>query len=251
MDTSPISYRVADFLKQHPPFQAMDDADLLELAARGRVKFHEANEFILWQGEPHKSHVFVIQQGVVTLWDETDGRLTLRDVCGAGDLLGVERFIGAPHSLQSARSTTDVVIYAFPATDFEDLVLKDPYARRFIEAYETVTSDFQSTHDTRDLQDVFLHHVIGRKPLESCSAATTVREAAASMLATGSDAIPVADGDRRVHATVDRERPFDLGCGGSRRCQPANHGPRLDPSAGDRVGGVGQRRGPGDARNGC
>ena len=73
MDTSPISYRVADFLKQHPPFQAMDDADLLELAARGRVRFHEANEFILWQGEPHKSHVFVIQQGVVTLWDETEG----------------------------------------------------------------------------------------------------------------------------------------------------------------------------------
>ena len=148
MDTSPISYRVADFLKQHPPFQAMDDADLLELAARGRVKFHEANEFILWQGEPHKSHVFVIQQGVVTLWDETDGRLALRDVCGAGDLLGVERFVGAPHSLQSARSTTDVVIYAFPAPDFEELVLKDPYARRFIEAYETVASDFQSTHDT-------------------------------------------------------------------------------------------------------
>ena len=202
MDTSPISYRVADFLKQHPPFQAMDDADLLELAARGRVKFHEANEFILWQGEPHKSHVFVIQQGVVTLWDETDGRLALRDVCGAGDLLGVERFIGAPHSLQSARSTTDVVIYAFPATDFEELVLKDPYARRFIEAYETVASDFQSTHDTRDLQDVFLHHVIGRKPLESCSDATTVREAAASMLATGSGAIPVIDGDRRVHGAV-------------------------------------------------
>lgn len=47
VDTSAISYRVADFLKKHPPFQAMEDGDLVELAARGRVRFHEANEFIL------------------------------------------------------------------------------------------------------------------------------------------------------------------------------------------------------------
>jgi len=81
LDTSAISYRVADFLKKHPPFQAIDEGDLLELAARGRVKFHEANDFLIWHGEPHKLHVFVIQQGTVSLWDEADGRATLRDVC--------------------------------------------------------------------------------------------------------------------------------------------------------------------------
>ena len=134
MDTSVISYRVADFLKKHPPFQAMEEGDLLELAARGRVRFHEANEYILWQGEPHKLHVFVIQQGTVSLWDETDGRLALRDVRGAGDMLGIERFAGAPCCLHSARSASDVVIYAFPAADFEELVLKYPYARQFVEA---------------------------------------------------------------------------------------------------------------------
>ncbi len=31
-----------------------------------------------------------------------------------------------------------MVIYAFPAADFEDLVLKYPYARQFVEAYDTV-----------------------------------------------------------------------------------------------------------------
>ena len=92
MDTAVISYRVADFLKKHPPFQAMDDGDLLELAGRGRVRFHEANEYVLWQGEPHKPHVFVIQQGTVSLWDETDGRPALRDVRGAGDMLGHRAF---------------------------------------------------------------------------------------------------------------------------------------------------------------
>lgn len=205
MDTSAISYRVADFLKKHPPFQAMEDGDLLELAARGRVRFHEANEYILWQGEPHKLHVFVIQQGDVSLWDEADGRAALRDVRGAGDMLGIERFTGAPCCLHSARSASDVVIYAFPASDFEDLVLKYPYARQFVEAYDTVTADYQWAKDTRDPQQMFLHDVIGRRALESCSARMSIRDVAQSMLTTGSDAIAVVDGDNRVQAlaTVD------------------------------------------------
>jgi hypothetical protein len=30
VETAAISYRVADFLKRHPPFNAIDDTDLLE-----------------------------------------------------------------------------------------------------------------------------------------------------------------------------------------------------------------------------
>ena len=96
METAVISYRVADFLKKHPPFHAMDDADLLGLAARGRVRFHEPNEYILWQGEPHRLQVFVIQQGTVSLWDEAGERVELRDVRGVGDMLGIERYCDAP-----------------------------------------------------------------------------------------------------------------------------------------------------------
>jgi CBS domain-containing protein len=202
VDTSVISYRVADFLKKHPPFQAMDEGDLLELAGRGRVRFHEANEYILWQGEPHKLHVFVIQQGTVSLWDETDGRLALRDVRGAGDMLGIERFTGAPCCLHSARSASDVVIYAFPAADFEGLALKYPYARQFVQADDTVSADYQWAQDARDPQKLFLPGVIGRRALEPCGADTSIREVAQSMRATGADAIAVVDGDRRIQAMV-------------------------------------------------
>ena len=202
MDTSAISYRVADFLKKHPPFQAMEDGDLLALAARGRVRFHEANEYILWQGEPHKLHVFVIQQGTVSLWDEADGRAALRDVRGAGDMLGIERFTDAPCCLHSARSASDVVIYAFPASDFEDLVLKYPYARQFVEAHDAVTADYQWAKDARDPQEMFLHDVVGRKALESGSAQMSIRDVAQSMLTTGSDALAIVDEDNRIQAVV-------------------------------------------------
>ena len=62
METSAIHYRVADFLKKYPPFHAMADDDLLALTANGRVRFHEPGDYLLWEGEPHRSQVFVLQQ---------------------------------------------------------------------------------------------------------------------------------------------------------------------------------------------
>jgi CBS domain-containing protein len=142
VDTAEIHHRVADFLKRHPPFNEVGEADLLELASRGRVRFHEAHEYVLWQGEPHRHQVFVIQQGTVSLWDEAGGRTTLCDVRGAGDMLGLERYNGAPQCLYSARSESDVVIYAFPAEDFGQFVLKYPAAAQFVEADARVPPDY-------------------------------------------------------------------------------------------------------------
>ena len=95
---------------------------------------NERNEHILSEGEAHRHEVFVIQQGVVSLWSESNGAFELRDVRGPGDLLGVERFNGASSTLHSARAATDVVIYALPAGDIETLLEKYPDARQFVAA---------------------------------------------------------------------------------------------------------------------
>ncbi len=56
MRASTISYRVADFLKQHPPFDVLDEAVLLDLASHGRVKMHECGERLVWEGrEPRRT----------------------------------------------------------------------------------------------------------------------------------------------------------------------------------------------------
>jgi CBS domain-containing protein len=201
VETSAISYRVADFLKQHPPFQAMAEAALLALAAHGRVKFHEPNEFLLWQGEPHRDQVFVIQQGTVTLWDEASGTPELRDVRGAGDMLGIERFNGAPACLYSARSASDVLIYAFPAIDFEALLEKYPSARRFVDLYGSVIAEYQGAESRRDPQTTFLHDVVASKPVHICSADTSVGQVARELL-SGAGAVAVVDDDGRARAVL-------------------------------------------------
>ena len=195
MDTSTISYRVADFLRKYPPFQAMDDADVLALAGRGRVRFHERHEHILSQGERHRDHVFVIQQGVVSLWSEVNGAFELRDVRGPGDLIGVEQFNDAPASLHSARAATDVVIYALPAHDLGQLIDKYPSARQYVSAYSTVTLDHQVADERRRPENVFLHDLVKGRQVVTCSRRDTIRAAAQSMRRNGVDALAVVDED--------------------------------------------------------
>jgi CBS domain-containing protein len=202
MDTAAISYRVADFLKKHPPFHAMEEQDLLALASQGRVRFHEANEHVLWQGEPHKAYIFVIQQGTVSLWDEAADRIELRDVRGPGDMLGIDRFNGARSALHSARSATDVVIYAFPAAEFEALLGKYPHAMRYVAAHGSVSIDYQPPGDRRQPQEIFLHDVVREKTLPRCTTQDTIREAARRMQSAGRDAVVVVDADARARAVL-------------------------------------------------
>jgi CBS domain-containing protein len=191
VDTSEIRYRVADFLKQHPPFNAMDDADLVALAARGRVRFFPNDEFLAWQGEPHKAHVLVIQQGTVSLWDEQNGQAELRDVRGPGDWIGAEQFHGARSCLYTARATSDVVTYGFPVYDVEMLLEKYPYAASFVAAMGSVDSGFTGTDAAAHPLTTYLQTLAG--PLRSCSRHTSVRDAARLLHDTSAGALAVVD----------------------------------------------------------
>jgi CBS domain-containing protein len=204
VDTSAIAYRVADFLKQHPPFESITDAELRELATRGRVRFFEANEYILWQGEPHKSYVFVIQQGTVSLWDEHAGASALRDVRGAGDLLGIESFTGARSCLYSATSSSDVVIYALRTDDFERIVLARPDARRFIEAYDSVSSPTTVDATMREPHQIELRELLSNAHVETCTPLASVQDVA-QLIAAGREAVGVLDDDNALRGIVTSE----------------------------------------------
>lgn len=202
MDTSEISHRVADFLKRHPPFNAIDEPDLVALAARGRVRFHEAHDYILWQGEPHRHQVFVIQQGTVSLWDDTGGRSALRDVRGAGDMLGLERFNGAGRCLYTARSESDVVIYAFPEDDFTALVLSHRTAAQYIQADARVVPDDLGPVTGREPHRTALKTLIRRNSFSTCRTTDTVADVASRMVSSVVGAIAVLANDDQIAGVV-------------------------------------------------
>jgi CBS domain-containing protein len=207
VETATIAYRVADFLKQHPPFHAVEEGDLLKLARQGRVKFFEPNEYILWQGAS-RFQVFVIQQGTVSLWDEETNEARLWDIRGPGDLLGIDHYEDARTYPHSARSSSDVLLYAFPADEFESIVLKYPHARRYISAYGSLTGQYRSTEERHDPQNIFLHDLVSRRTLPVVHSRINIQEAARHILTRGTDAFAVLDADHRLRAVITAKSFF-------------------------------------------
>jgi CBS domain-containing protein len=206
MQTGAISFRVVDFLKQHPPFQFMEEPDLLALVGRGRVRFHEADEYLQWQGSSHGSYVSVIQQGTASLWQDQGEGERLRDILGAGDLLNVDYLLSVDTIRYSAKSQSEVVLYALPAADFAQLVAKYPQARQFIDSHASVLSSYQAADHRRGAHETYLHEVAQRCEPLTCVPEDSVREAVRRMMRAGDRAIAVVNADKLLQgvATLDR-----------------------------------------------
>lgn len=140
MNTSVIRYRVADFLKRHAPFDAVPEAELLELATQGRVKFHESDEYVHRAGQARTPFVWIIQQGRVELSVERADGPQLLDVLGEGDILGLDRFAGDGTYRSTARTTSDVILYALQAAAFEELLARHAAVERFLAAHFSVSA---------------------------------------------------------------------------------------------------------------
>ena len=224
MKTSVIRYRVADFLKQYPPFNELSEDDLLNLAASGRVVFHESDEYIFRKNQQKGPSIWVIQQGSVEIIDETPQGEHLRDLLGEGDLLATEP--GSPSYRNSAKTTSDVILYTIDAEQFAQLAARNPRVTRYLAAITNGYSDdaraigFQGIEmkavgrttwlDTPGPSIDFLHrHLLAVRP------GITVRDAAIKMAQAPSDWCAVEGENRQPLGLVTNRELRDHVANGS------------------------------------
>ena len=138
MKTSLIRYRVADFLRESPPFDAIEPDDLLALAASGKVSFHESDEFVFRQGKATRACCWVIQQGTVEITDESPAGSHLQDLLGAGDLLGLDGLLDRATYARSAKTSSDVILYALDAAAVKALGDRYPALAEFLASHASL-----------------------------------------------------------------------------------------------------------------
>lgn len=221
MKTSVIRQRVADFLRQHAPFDALAPEDLLELAGSGKVKFHQSEEYVYWQGDGRGELIWVVQQGRVELIDERGGTGKLQDVVGAGDVLGLDGFVGDGKSQNAARTASDVLLYGINAAQFFAMAARYPEVDRFIQARFSmegwVAKGRRSWLDADAPPEAFLRARLGRyvaelEALPKVAAPLKTRDAVVEMLRSGCDRVGV-EGEGGNPEGVLTSRELALFCG--------------------------------------
>jgi CBS domain-containing protein len=124
MKTSVIRYRVADFLREYPPFDVISLEDLLAFSGSGKVVFHEDDIYLFRKGQSRQSTLWVVQQGRIEMLDEVPTGEHLRDVLGQGDILGLSHHSGDTAYQLTARTATEAILYSFDLNAFKTLVGK-------------------------------------------------------------------------------------------------------------------------------
>lgn len=200
MRAASISYRVADFLRRHPPFEWMEERELVDLAGTGRVRFHEAHETLHDAGEERQSVFAVIQQGTVELRDETN---ELRDLLGPGDIVGIGS--SARHRY-SAQTASDVLLYVFPQDALSPLLETHSRAQRYLETvFSLAGEDRVGSLASLGASSLWLDaplpaDVVG--PEARCVEDEPIRAVAQRMSEHGLSVVAVVDGAGRLRGLV-------------------------------------------------
>ncbi|WOO42160.1 DUF294 nucleotidyltransferase-like domain-containing protein [Rubellicoccus peritrichatus] len=203
MKTSSISLRVADFLKGYPPFNFMEEEDLLRLAGSGRVKFHESEEIVFEEGLERESWFYVIQKGTVNLFKKNGKREELTDVRVEGNLLGMLWDLDTDVYLSTARTTSDTILYRLPLDPLIELAEKIPKVKAFLKSYYSKTPGSEEANEgINEAPSDWLKYIGPAKEraarnLLTCSANDPIKSVARAVAPGCQEAVVVVDSQRR------------------------------------------------------
>lgn len=187
-----ISYRIYDFLKDHPPFSDIKKAELITICKKIKVAYYEDNVIIFRQGELPGDYFYVVRDGEVRLYNDHGSSGRLVDICDEGDIFGIRPLVSKnePYHL-TAKVVNEALVYHIPVNLFNRLLEEDSNVKNFFDSsfiggernpYSFLAKNFTQYDDwIKDFNLTEIKKIPYRKNPVTCSADTKISEAAQIM----------------------------------------------------------------------
>lgn len=197
-----ISHRVADFLKNHPPFSFLQQRDLEKISEQISIIYKEKDSIVFVENEETHDSFYVVHKGAVAL--KTSLQKDILDMCDEGDIFGLRPLIANENYQMEARAFEESILYAIPLTIFRPYALENKAVGNFlIESFASNTlHPYSKSHRGKLYGDesleaeanlLDLHLVKYSKKLISCQATTTAKDIAEIMIKKSVGAILVVE----------------------------------------------------------
>lgn len=187
-----IATRIADFLKEFPPFSLLPRPLLDQMAAKALVQYLEPGQAVFRQGEMPPLQIYIVRQGAINLYRGPDASGAWIDSCDEGDVFGLRPLLAKEAYALTAIAAEESLIYALPIAGFEKAFLENPEVSSFLLA--NFASSMVSRRTSRagePLAEVM--SVQAGKPPVTCPPETSIREAARIMSAENVGSIIITD----------------------------------------------------------
>ncbi|MFZ0491246.1 MAG: DUF294 nucleotidyltransferase-like domain-containing protein [Salegentibacter sp.] len=114
-----IAARIADFLQEFPPFDLIDEAQLLSISEEVKVIYLEKGKQIFKKGEKGHNQFYVVNKGAVALQKEENGESETVDECDEGDIFGLRPLFAQENYMLSAKTEEESILYGIPIEAFK------------------------------------------------------------------------------------------------------------------------------------
>jgi CBS domain-containing protein len=193
---------VAEFLRAHPPFDALDGATVERVAQAVEVESISAGTTIFAPDRAPVSHLRVIRSGAVEV--VADGRVL--DLLGEGELFGHASMLSGLPAGFEARAAEDTLCYRI-AVDLAERALSAPAGLRFV-ARSLLEAPTQlhtlARQPARNLADQPVASVVSEEPVV-CAPDTSIRDAARLASDAHATAVVVDGGAGGLGIVTDRD----------------------------------------------
>lgn len=142
---NPIAERIADFLKNFPPFQSLAYAELFHIACEIRVLYLEKGKILFQIGDVCHDSFYIVASGAIGLSVTSDAEETLIDKCDEGDILGLRPFFAKNNYLMTAKAREESIVYAIPLKIFQPFVTANSNVLSFL--LESFASNTRNPYD--------------------------------------------------------------------------------------------------------
>lgn len=135
-----ITSRIADFLKEYPPFDNLAYEDLIVIAAKIRVVNLEKHKTLFQINDTLHDSFYVVASGVINLNVISDADETLLNKCLPGDIFGLRPFFAKNNYMMTAKAREESVLFAIPIAVFRPFVAGNAKVLDFLlESFATNT----------------------------------------------------------------------------------------------------------------
>ena len=137
-----IATRIADFLKQFPPFNNLSVEELTIVAMNIHVINLEKNKSLFQINDILHDSFYMTASGVINLSVISDSEETLLNKCVAGDVFGLRPFFAKNNYMMTAKAREESIVYAIPIATFRPFVAQNSEVLNFLlESFANNTSN--------------------------------------------------------------------------------------------------------------
>ncbi|WP_461534314.1 DUF294 nucleotidyltransferase-like domain-containing protein [Sinomicrobium sp.] len=215
-----IALRIADFLKRLPPFDLLNESQLLEVASHVNVIYLEKNKLVFDEGDTGHQQFYVIHKGAVSLQKRRNGKFTPIDNCDEGDIFGLRPLIARENYVIKAVSEEESILYGIPIDIFRPITEQNRKVGLFlIESFASNTEapfseEYHKKLYSDDIPEIQLNPVTDLSDLQavnyvknvvSCTPDTPIKEVALIMREKNIGSVVITDREIPLGIVTDRD----------------------------------------------